>query len=45
VAREGVSVNMISAGASLVAYHFTVDKKDLERTTRAIHVEFFHKAG
>jgi len=45
VAKEGVSVNMISAGASLVAYHFTVDKKDLERTTRAIHVEFFHKAG
>ncbi|HUL39774.1 MAG TPA: aspartate kinase [Methanomassiliicoccales archaeon] len=45
VAKEGVSVNMISAGASLVAYHFTVDKKDLERTTRAIHVEFFHKAA
>ncbi len=45
VAKEGVSVNMISAGASLVAYHFTVDKKDLERTTRAIHAEFFHRAG
>lgn len=45
VAKEGVSVNMISAGASLVAYHFTVDKKDLERTTKAIHVEFFHRAG
>ncbi|MGD1059888.1 MAG: aspartate kinase [Methanomassiliicoccales archaeon] len=42
VAREGVSVNMISAGASLVAYHFTVDKKDLERTIKAIHKEFFN---
>lgn len=41
VAREGVSVNLISAGASLVAYHFTVDRKDLERTIKAIHKEFF----
>ena len=41
VASEGVSVNMISAGASLVAYHFTVDRKDLERTIKAIHKEFF----
>jgi hypothetical protein len=32
---------MISAGASFVAYHFTVDKKDLERTIKAIHREFF----
>ena len=45
VASEGVSVNMISAGASLVAYHFTVDKKDLERTIRAIHKEFFDSHG
>ena len=41
VAKEGVSVSMISAGASLVAYCFTVDKKDLERTVKAIHKEFF----
>jgi aspartate kinase len=41
VSKEGVSVGMISAGASMVAYHFTVDSKDLERTTRAIHSEFF----
>jgi aspartate kinase len=41
VAKEGVSVGMISAGASMVAYHFTVDRKDLERTTKAIHQEFF----
>jgi len=43
VAREGVSVNMISAGASLVAYHFTVDRQDLERTIKAIHKEFFSR--
>jgi aspartate kinase len=41
VANEGVNVMMISAGASFVAYHFTVDKKDLERTIKAIHREFF----
>ncbi|MDD1768304.1 MAG: aspartate kinase [Methanomassiliicoccales archaeon] len=41
VSKEGVSVGMISAGASMVACHFTVDSKDLERTTRAIHSEFF----
>ena len=41
VAKEGVNVMMISAGASFVAYHFTVDKKDLERTIKAIHQEFF----
>lgn len=41
VSKEDVSVGMISAGASMVAYHFTVDMKDLERTTRAIHSEFF----
>jgi len=41
VAKEGVNVMMISAGASFVAYHFTVDKKDLERTIKAIHREFF----
>ena len=41
VAKEGASIGLISAGASLVAYHFTVDKKDLERVTRAVHQEFF----
>ncbi|QLH74397.1 MAG: aspartate kinase [Methanomassiliicoccales archaeon] len=41
VAREGASIGLISAGASLVAYHFTVDKKDLEKVTRAVHKEFF----
>ncbi|OPY32417.1 MAG: putative aspartokinase [Methanomassiliicoccales archaeon PtaU1.Bin124] len=41
VAMENVSVGLISAGASLVAYHFTVHLKDLERATRAVHQEFF----
>ena len=41
VAKEGVNVGLISAGASLVAYHFTVDEGDLERATRAVHEELF----
>lgn len=41
VSKEGVSVGMISAGASMVAYHFTVDAKDLQKTIRAVHDEFF----
>jgi aspartate kinase len=41
VNKVGASVGMISAGASLVAYHFTVSKADLEKVTRAVHQEFF----
>ncbi|MCG7844042.1 MAG: aspartate kinase [Methanomassiliicoccales archaeon] len=41
VAKEGVNVGLISAGASLVAYHFTVDEADLEKATRAVHEELF----
>jgi len=41
VAREGASIGLISAGASMVAYHFTVDKKDLDKVTKAVHEEFF----
>lgn len=41
VANEEVNIDLISAGASTVAYHFTVDKKDLQRTIKAIHTEFF----
>jgi aspartate kinase len=41
VAKEGVNVGLISAGASLVAYHFTVDQADLEKATRAVHEELF----
>ena len=41
VASKDVNVELISAGASTVAYHFTVDQKDLRKTVRAIHKEFF----
>jgi len=41
VAERGINVQLISAGASMVAYHFTVDAKDLERAVLAVHREFF----
>lgn len=41
VANENVNVEMISAGASKVAYYFIIDKSDLERTMNAIHAEYF----
>ena len=41
VASKDVNVELISAGASTVAYHFTVDQKDLRTTVRGIHKEFF----
>src|SRR3970282_908304 len=41
VAELGINVQLISAGASMVAYHFTVDTKDLERAVQAVHREFF----
>jgi aspartate kinase len=43
VAAKGVNVDLISAGASTVAYHFTVDRKDLRHTIAAIHHEFWGK--
>ncbi len=44
VAAKNVNVDLISAGASMVAYHFTVDRKDLKNTITAIHDEFWGKA-
>jgi aspartate kinase len=41
VASSGVNVEMISAGASTVAYYFIVKEKDLGRTVKAVHSEFF----
>jgi aspartate kinase len=41
VASKNVNVDLISAGASTVAYHFTVDRKDLKKAVEAIHGEFF----
>jgi aspartate kinase len=44
VAAKNVNVDLISAGASMVAYHFTVDRKDLKNTITAIHDEFWGKS-
>jgi aspartate kinase len=41
VARRGVNISMISAGASMVAYCFIIDNKDIDEATLAIHSEFF----
>jgi aspartate kinase len=41
VASKDVNVELISAGASTVAYHFTVSQKDLRKTVVEIHKEFF----
>ena len=43
VAAKDVNVDLISAGASMVAYHFTVDRKDLKNAVVAIHDEFWGK--
>jgi len=43
VAAKDVNVDLISAGASMVAYHFTVERKDLRNTITAIHEEFWGK--
>ena len=43
VAAKNVNVDLISAGASMVAYHFTVDRKDLKNTITAVHDEFWAK--
>jgi len=41
VAGSGTNISLISAGASTVALTFTVKRKDLEKTTKTIHREFF----
>ncbi len=43
VARERANVELISAGASHAAYHFTVKNQDLSRALKAVHDEFFCK--
>ncbi|MGI0147925.1 MAG: aspartate kinase [Thermoplasmata archaeon] len=45
VAERGINVQLISAGASMVAYTFTVDNEDLERAVQAVHREFFGPRG
>jgi len=41
VARADVNVEMISSGASDVAYYFVVKQNDVELAIKAIHKEFF----
>lgn len=41
VADEEINVEMISGGASKVAYYFIVKDSDVERALRAIHKKFF----
>jgi aspartate kinase len=41
VATNGANIGLISAGASTVALTFTVKRKDLEKTTKTLHKEFF----
>ncbi len=45
VADLDINVQFITAGASMVAYQFTVDTKDLEEAVRAVHREFFGDGG
>src|SRR5579883_2436652 len=40
-ALDGVNIRMISQGASLLNLSFVVSEKDLTRTVRALHDEFF----
>ncbi len=43
VAEQDVNVEMISAGASDVAYYFIVNERDLEIAIHAIHNNFFNE--
>ncbi len=41
VAREGVNIEMISGGASDVAYYFIIKENHVEKVINAVHSEFF----
>lgn len=41
VAKEGVNIEMMSGGASDVAYYFIVKENQLEKVVNAVHAEFF----
>jgi len=43
VATEGVNIEMMSGGASDVAYYFIIKEEYLEKVITAIHSEFFGK--
>ncbi len=44
VAEENINIEMISFGASEVAYYFIIQENDVERAINAIHKEFFEEA-
>ena len=41
VAAKKINIEMISSGASEVAYYFIIKEDDVENTINAIHQEFF----
>lgn len=41
VSCQNINIQIISAGASIVATYFIVDKKDKEKAIKAVHKEFF----
>jgi aspartate kinase len=41
VAKANTNIEMISSGASRVAFYFIIKRPDLETTVHAIHQEFF----
>lgn len=43
VAEENINIEMMSSGASEVAYYFIVIEKDVEKAILAIHREFFEQ--
>jgi aspartate kinase len=43
VAKLGTNIEMISSGASKVAFYFIVSRPELEKTVKSIHDEFFNK--
>lgn len=43
VAEENINIEMISCGASEVAYYFIVEAQDAEKAVNAIHREFFER--
>lgn len=42
VAKSGTNVEMISSGASRVAFYFIIKKDEVEKIVKAIHDEFFN---
>ncbi len=45
VAKLGTNIEMISSGASRVAFYFIVNRPELEKTVKSIHDEFFNNKG